>query len=368
MGPAEEAATGLINEKAGTKQFRELIEDIRLSFVLPPDRWLSCVEALASILCSDLDWIELRNRNSVKCSGTRCLVAGLTSGFSTSRPVYGEVKTATQPFIDWIGGGDDHAVVEFCWDVLAFWDRTGGGGNALEPIYELKHSGRLQGEISLQYIDLAVTLIEEAERMFRWEEERWELVQWQRDSVVYLGALSHSSHLVRAAGARATGQLFIGCAQSGFAVPPISELMSLIGGIECETPGVAGPFLHGAGWGLGDCAVFAESFNFRAWFLETLKNSAREPDVPHCISLEFHAHEYLSSDALAIEQLLHMGRKNLAVHTATESPENIDKLRGVLHAMAHSSDPEVSQAIRTYLEERRHHAGTEFLSERAFGI
>ena len=44
------------------------------------------------------------------------------------------------------------------------------------------------------------------------------------------------------------------------------------------------------------------------WFLEVLRTSEREPDVPHEQSLEFYAHEFFSGDAEAIEEFIRMGR------------------------------------------------------------
>ena len=57
----------------------------------------------------------------------------------------------------------------------------------------------------------------------------------------------------------------------------------------------------------------------RAWFLETLRRSGRERDVPHIQSLEFYADELFATDAHAIRKFLRMGRTELAVMTATEA-------------------------------------------------
>ena len=88
------------------------------------------------------------------------------------------------------------------------------------------------------------------------------------------------------------------------------------------------------------------------WFLSTLRQSGREPDVPHIQSLEFYAHELFAFDAGAIRELLKMGRTELAVMTATEEPNAIPELLPLLDEMAASTDPAVSAAIREYLRER----------------
>ena len=79
--------------------------------------------------------------------------------------------------------------------------------------------------------------------------------------------------------------------------------------------------------------------------------------VPHVITLDFHAHEYFSCDAEGIREMLRMGRKKLALMTATEEPRAIERLLELLEELAHSDDPEISRTIQTYLRERESHAG-----------
>ena len=128
---------------------------------------------------------------------------------------------------------------------------------------------------------------------------------------------------------------------------------------EKRTPGIAGPFLQGSGWGVGDWKDFAGVFDMPAWFLETLRTSGQELHVPHMLTLEFYAHELLSANGPAIEALLAMGRERLAVMAATERPEKIPELEDTLRAMAASQNARVSRAIEIYLAERRHHCGLE---------
>ena len=75
------------------------------------------------------------------------------------------------------------------------------------------------------------------------------------------------------------------------------------------------------------------------------------------LTLEFFAHELFARDASAIREFLYMGRKELALMTATEEPEAIPESLPVLNEMASSDDVEVSTAIRKYLVIRSHHAG-----------
>ena len=56
-----------------------------------------------------------------------------------------------------------------------------------------------------------------------------------------------------------------------------------------------------------------------------------------------------------------MGRKELALMTATEAPEAIPDLLPTLNKMASSSDRVVAAAIREYLLHKTHHAGIQHL-------
>ena len=126
------------------------------------------------------------------------------------------------------------------------------------------------------------------------------------------------------------------------------------------SPGVLGAFMDGAEWGFSDSPLAAvEACFIRPWFLDVLRRSSKEPNVPHIQSLEFYAHEYFSYDADGIREMLRMGRKKLAMLTATENPEAIEVLRELLAELAQSDDPQISRTIQTYLRESWHHAGME---------
>jgi hypothetical protein len=136
-------------------------------------------------------------------------------------------------------------------------------------------------------------------------------------------------------------------------------MLGIIQAYEVKTPGIAGPFLHGAQWSIEtqDWSSFSGSLDMKAWFLATLRQSDREPHIPHIQSLEFYAHELFDRDAGAIREFLIMGRKELAVMTATETRDAIPELLPILREMASSSDPAVSTTIRDYLSRESHHAG-----------
>jgi hypothetical protein len=201
--------------------------------------------------------------------------------------------------------------------------------------------------------------------MRSWPDGRWRFVQWNSDSQTYFKSLEDPSYLVRAASACALGALLWGCYSKGdgCGAPAGTEMLAFIQKQEQRRAGVAGPFLTGADW---LSFVFHKEwltpvdFDMRAWFLDTLKTSSKEPDVPTLIPLEFWAHEFFSCDTAAIEEILKMGREHLAVFTATEEPECIDRLMPLLTNMSQSSNPRVASAIQMYLKERTTHAGMSF--------
>jgi hypothetical protein len=148
--------------------------------------------------------------------------------------------------------------------------------------------------------------------------------------------------------------------------PELAETLGVIQNGEVKTPGISGAFLDGAQWSIAakEWEAFSDGVDMKAWFIETLRRSGQEPAVPHVQSLEFYAHELFFDDASAIREFLKMGRKHLAVLTATEEPNAIPKLMPALQEMASSSDPVVSAAIREYLSIRSTHAGMQHLPPR----
>lgn len=335
-------------------------------FTLPQDHWLSSVKALSAIITSDLEWLPPTGRTGwVKIRATNNLIRAVTSGLPTPAPAHRAVEEAARPVIEWLAKQDDYHVVDFCWKI---WERCKIGSGSTEPVYALYRLGRLQGEFSLDNIDLAVSFAIERRGMDRWPEERWSFVKWSRDAETFWTAMDHSSYIVRASAAEPLGRLLLGCTKNGVVdVMPVGQLMEKIGAFERKSPGIAGAFLQGSEWSFGDWTDFAGDFDMKRWMLDTLRHSKIERAAPGHQTLDFYAHELFQDDPDAIQAMLDMGRRNLAVLTATQCPNAIDSIRGVLDLMAQSDDPVVSRAIQTYLEERRHHAGCEFLPAPWFG-
>lgn len=259
-------------------------------------------------------------------------------------------KRCVQPFPHSFSGSNRYptaVLARFCWDLLAYKRYF-----TPEPVLWLHHTGRLRGAISSDNIRLAVTLLDEADAMFWWRKERWKVADWTRDSEPFSALLSHESYLVRAAAAKVLGTMFRKLHPN---MAPVVEVLAFIQRREIETPGIAGPFLHGLNWDREEWV--AVQFDIKAWVLETLRQSRQEPNVPHLISLEMFAHELFACDAADIRAFLGMGRRHLAVLTATENPDAIQELLPLLNEMAVSDDPGVAAAITEYLAVRSTHAG-----------
>ena len=166
---------------------------------------------------------------------------------------------------------------------------------------------------------------------------------------------------MRAAAAKALGRLYTGL-RDRFDTPPITDLLTLMASHEARHAGIAGPFLEGSDWGLDDWTDLLGSFDMRRWFLDTLRNSSREPDWPEAQALEFYAQEFFSADGAAIEELLAMGREDLALMAATNFPDHVELLRPVLESMARSENPRIASAMRSYLAEHGQASGRQWLN------
>ena len=355
------AFSELMNRRAKAREFMPWFQAAQKSNDWTEPEWLDLVVPVANAV-NGLDWMSNSDRGWVQA----CIVSFVVYAFTKQRVPFElksrEANAPMQGFTTWMEAQPDYHVVRFCWDVMKPVGRL-----TPPPVSWLKRSGRLSGDISLDNIRLCIGLVDEANAMYHWEPGRWALMEWQSQSLPYSKLLDHSSYLVRAAAAKALGQLYCGirsASESG-GVPPLAEMLSAIQTREAKSPGVAGPFLDGMDFLLGiyEWGTLDGDVDMKTWFLETFKRSSREPNVPHIQSLEFYAHELFSWDPDSIREFLKMGRTYLAVLTATESPEALPKLLPVLKEMAESSDPAVSAAIREYLAEPSSHGGMQHMRE-----
>ena len=315
--------------------------------------WAEALADLAGVLESDLDWLGDEERGQVQYAAGTSIQELLTSW----RPENLRAgKVVLDAFAKWMGALEEHQLLDVCWELLAFERKHDGNFDDCSiPVHAVRRMGRLTGALGLESLELALALADEAENMYWWPDTRWALADWARDSAPYFQALEHGSYVVRVWAAKAIGRMHAGLRRRDS-----RELMEWFGALEARSPGVCGAFLHGAEWGFGDGPLDCLDEGFlRSWFLDALRSGGEEPMVPHVISLEFHAHEYFSYSEYGIREMLRMGRKRLALETATENPEAIEVLRELLEELAQSDDPQISRTIQTYLRERWHHAGME---------
>ena len=354
----------LINKCAQAREFVNEISSIELGYAPARNVWLASTGEVALIAGSGLEWLTRNDRAWVMACVCDYLVNALTSARTNDSPTQSEIEASLLPFLNWLKNQPDGNVVDFCWNVLAFRPRP-CGSYVTNPVHWLRRAGRLSGEVAYENIECAIVLADEAAAMYWWPDRRWHPVRWERDSQAYIEFISDSSYLVRAAAAKVLGELFWGCSHTaqGASAPSLPEVMHWVKSQEQRQPGVAGPFLDGSHWSSGELMKLKPEYDFRTWLLETLRTSSREPSVPDVQTLEFYAHEYVCCDPQAIREMLKMGRYELAVLTATEEPQNIEHLRGVLDSMANSDHPGVARAISTYLVERESHAGLGLMSD-----
>jgi hypothetical protein len=346
----------LLERHASRAEFQEWFRAFSEPRGLSPAAWMELVPPVAQAVI-DLHWMPESDRGMV----TRCILDFVQRAFTVWTPADpGAAREVVEDFVCWVESLSDDAVVRFCWDLLSY-DRT----HTPDPVWWLKRSGRLSGAISYDSLVLAVALADEVDAMYWWPKERWNVVNWDSCSAPYLELLSHTSYLVRAAASYAVGRVYFGVQTKteGRQGPPLSGVLTMIQERESITPGIAGPFLDGTNWSFApeEWDHFGGGIDMKSWFIETLRESGLEPQVPHIQTLEFYAHELFASDANAIREFLRMGRRDLAVMTATQEPNAIPALLPVLTEMAASSDPVVAAAIREYLSSESHHAGVRHL-------
>jgi hypothetical protein len=330
-----------IAETAPRSELVDSIESLSCFADMTPAEWLAAVSSLHPVFTSDLAWLTRSERNWVFGAAKEHIKNALTKFYPGEYVEKVHLEPALDPFVKWLESLSDGEVVQFSWDVIA-WRPSLGWTHAWYPVRRMQESGRLAGPASKENIETAVTIAEEAKAISSRPKGRWRFVQWDSDSRTYLESLEDSSYLVRAASAFAIGAMLWGCHSEGdgCGAPAGTEMLDFIQKQEQKRAGVAGPFLQGADWlsfVFDNEWLTPAGYDMRAWFLETLRTSAREPDVPHLISLESWAHEFFSCDAAAIDTMLDMGREHLAVLTATEEPRCIAQLMPLLTKMSQSS-------------------------------
>jgi hypothetical protein len=352
----------LLATRSAASALMKFLNAFRFPLDVTEPEWLAATKIVGNAAAADLSWMDREDQQLLRSLCTDFIRNGFTKYWPGGFIAETKLKDSLLPFVNWLETQPDRQVLYFAWDLLAATWR-GAEHADYHPVLWMKRSGRLKGEISFSNLEVAVALAEEGSAMYWWPDERWRVMHWSRDTQPYLDLMNHSSYLVRGAAAGCLGQMFRGCTENACAegAPSAEHILEFIKQQEQTNAGVAGPFLMGAQWANG--WSYAADFDYRSWFLDVLRASAREQEMPHEQTLEFYAHEFFSGDADAIEEFLRMGRKHLAVMTATERPENIYELLPLLQKMAASDDPQIARAIKTYLADGRPHAGSQFVDD-----
>lgn len=347
---------------ATVNEFSELAAECEIYAGMDPLDWRDCLGALGRLASEGYDWLPASEATILRFSAGRQIAIALTDCWPYQHDAIeeDELKALLGDYVRWLSGENDERVCGFCWALLRAQPRR-QGSTAQVPIYWLMRQGRLKGDIEMPSLELAVALTDEETAMFWWPDERWRAADWPACSKPYIQFLEHSSSLVRAASAKALGRLHTGL-RDRHDTPPVTQLLVEVARLEAERPGVAGPFLEGADWGIDDWSDQLDGFDMRQWFLDTLRNSGKEPDWPEAQALEFYAQEYLCSDGAAIEELLEMGREDLALMTATNLPENVELLRPVLESMARHPNDQIARSVQSYLAEHGQSTGRQWLN------
>jgi hypothetical protein len=133
-------------------------------------RWLRLLHEVDGLFESPLDWLGEGDQAYVRWKAKELVLDALTVFPPRVQIEEAELKEALGGFLRWLAPQSDSEVVAFCWRVR----RSEQSWMLGSPVYWLRDEGRLKGSLQLEAIDLAMTLVAEAEAMFWWPDERLE--------------------------------------------------------------------------------------------------------------------------------------------------------------------------------------------------
>jgi hypothetical protein len=203
----------LLDQRAECSNLVSAMKAQTLAPTLTTTEWVERVSAVVAVTKSELEWLSKDDRLSVQYAVVSYVKKALTEFYPRPSASNSEMKTALGDFTDWITSQDDRRVLDFAWDVMEYQPRR-QGTSALDTVHWLRRSGRLSRDLAYDCLELAVAFRDEAENMYWWPDERWDLVDWKRDSQVYVQGTSHPSYVVRAWTAKVLGRLYLNCARS----------------------------------------------------------------------------------------------------------------------------------------------------------
>jgi hypothetical protein len=156
---------------------------------------------------------------------------------------------------------------------------------------------------------------------------------WEEAAPRWLELLDDPSDYVRACAAKMLGEH---CGPE--TAPSTADLFELIAAKEIVRPGIAGPFWRGP-W-CGD----SDGPDPLPWMMGILeKRQGDEPDDLPFNGIDFHLHEFCGGDIRAIERMIELGHKALALEAATELRRVVDGMKEILLRLGEDPDTAFAQ-------------------------
>ncbi|MEO5925394.1 MAG: hypothetical protein ABIR70_16355 [Bryobacteraceae bacterium] len=116
MASAEQDALELLQKRSSAADFEECLQAADTCTTLRLPEWLSFLAGLSKVAASPLDWLESHEQDWLRDQVTRRLLKLLIRGNPDRPPARNDVRSALQPFTDWIATQSDYEVVAFCWE------------------------------------------------------------------------------------------------------------------------------------------------------------------------------------------------------------------------------------------------------------
>lgn len=179
---------------------------------------------------------------------------------------------------------------------------------------------------------------------------------WQYCKKKFLPLLDKKHILVRAGAAKNLGYFYRYISENEIKkAPSLPEMLEIIKQKEIKNAGVTGPFLNGLSYygisALHDNETLEkENFDVASWVLEILRKSKIEPYFPNAQPLWFYAHEYFCYRPEAVEELMEMGREELAIESATDHPGKVEGMKPVLLKLTKSKNKNCSRWAKFHLK------------------
>ncbi len=162
---------------------------------------------------------------------------------------------------------------------------------------------------------------------------------WEEAAPRWLELLDSPSDYVRACAAKMLGEH---CSPE--TEPSIAALYETVRDKEIARPGIAGPFWSGAQFGGGGAPDPVP------WMMDILaRRQSAEPEGLPFNGVDFHLHELCGGNIDAIERMIELGHKALALEAATELRCVVDGMKDILLRLGDDPDVRFAQYAWAHL-------------------